>query len=266
MDRSRDSGHNVGNPSQSLALVMSDDLSDLFDALDATWPAAAKVAAGPWLLREGRGGGKRVSAATAQGDWREDDLSAAEKSMRLMGQDPLFMIRPGEKVLDSALDARGYALIDPVQLWAAPIERLTDLKLPRVTAFAIWEPLAIMREIWEAGGIGAARQRVMERAAAPKIGILGRVSDKAAGAGFCALHGDIAMVHALEIAAEHRQKGLGGWMMRCAALWAADQGATRIAVAATEDNAGANALYAALKMQVAGRYHYRILNGESEDT
>ena len=168
--------------------------------------------------------------------------------------------------LDSALDARGYALIDPVQLWAAPIDRLTDLKLPRVTAFAIWEPLAIMREIWEAGGIGTARQRVMERAAPPKIGILGRVSDKAAGAGFCAVHGDIAMVHALEIALEHRKKGLGGWMMRCAALWAADQGATRIAVAATEENAGANALYAALKMEVAGRYHYRILNGESENT
>lgn len=244
---------------------MTDDLTTLFEALDATWPAAASVDAGPWVLREGRGGGKRVSAATARGDWREDDLSAAEKSMTLMGQTPLFMIRPGEDALDAALSARGYALIDPVQLWVAPIDRLTDLKLPRVTAFAIWEPLAIMRELWAAGGIGTARQRIMERAALPKTGLLGRVSDKPAGAGFCAVHGQTAMVHALEIAPDHRQKGLGGWMMRCAALWAADQGAARIAVAATEANIGANALYATLKMEVAGHYHYRILNAESED-
>ncbi|SNS88001.1 GNAT family N-acetyltransferase [Antarctobacter heliothermus] len=244
---------------------MSDDLNPFFDALDATWPAAARVAAGPWVLREGRGGGKRVSAATARGDWREDDLAAAEKSMKMMGQVPLFMIRPGEEALDAALSERGYALIDPVQLWVAPIDRLTDLRLPRVTAFAIWEPLAIMREIWEAGGIGAARQRIMDRAAPPKTGILGRVSDKPAGAGFCAVHGETAMVHALEIAHDHRQKGLGGWMMRCAALWAADQGASRIAVAATRENTGANALYATLKMEVAGHYHYRILNAESED-
>ena len=244
---------------------MSDDLTALFEALDSTWPAASKVPAGPWMLREGRGGGKRVSAATARGDWREDDLSAAEKSMKLMGQTPLFMIRPDENALDAALAERGYTLIDPVQLWSAPIDRLTDLKLPRVTAFAILKPFAIMRNLWAAGCICCTRQRIMGRAAAPKTGILGRVSDKPAGAAFCAVHGETAMVHALEIGSEHRQKGLGGWMMRCAALWAADQGATRIAVAATTENTGANALYATLKMEVAGHYHYRILNAESED-
>lgn len=246
---------------------MTADTACLFDALDATWPAAAKVPAGPWMLREGRGGGKRVSAATAERSWQEDDLAAAEKAMRMMGQVPLFMIRPGEGDLDTALEARGYDLVDPVQLWAAPIGLLTDLKLPRVTAFAIWEPLAIMREIWEAAGIGAARRRVMDRAEPPKTGLFGRVSDRPAGVGFCAVHDGTAMVHALEITPEHRQKGLGGWMMRCAALWAEAQGAERIAVAATARNEGANALYAALKMEVVAHYHYRMLeNADSEDT
>lgn len=245
---------------------MSSRLTPYFEALDATWPAAARVAAGPWILREGRGGGKRVSAATAEGPWDDDDLSAAEKAMRLMGQSPLFMIRPGEGTLDAALEARGYRLVDPVQLWAAPIGRLTDLKLPRVTAFAVWEPLAIMRELWAEGGIGPARLRVMERAAKPKTGLFGRVSDKPAGAGFCAVHEGIAMVHAMTILPEHRQKGLGGWMMRCAALWAARQGATRIAVAATNDNTAAGALYAALNMEVVGHYHYRMLDTDATDT
>lgn len=247
--------------------MSADTLTRHFEALDATWPAATQVPAGPWLLREGRGGGKRVSAATAQGHWKTDDLDPAEKAMRMMGQDPLFMIRPGDEALDAALDSRGYTLVDPVQLWSVPLGRLTDLKLPRVTAFAIWEPLAIMREIWEAGDIGDARQRVMERASYPKTGLFGRVSDRPAGAGFCAIHDDIAMVHALEIAPEHRQKGLGGWMMRCAALWAEQHGAARIAVAATTENTAANALYAALKMEVVGQYHYRMLDtADSEDT
>ncbi|MGP6086844.1 GNAT family N-acetyltransferase [Antarctobacter jejuensis] len=247
---------------------MTADPTRYFDAIDATWPAAAQVRAGPWLLREGRGGGKRVSAATAAGDWREDDLSAAERAMRLMGQTPLFMIRPEDGALDTALAARGYGKVDPVQIWSAPIGELTDLRLPRVTAFAIWEPLAIMREIWADGGIGPARLRVMNRVKGPKTGLFGRVSDRPAGAGFCAIHDGIAMVHALEILPEHRQKGLGGWMMRCAALWAEQQGATEIALAATSENAAAIALYTGLKMQVVGHYHYRTLDADddSEDT
>jgi len=234
------------------------DLPRLFDVLDATWPAAAKVDAGPWCLREGRGGGKRVSAATQQGDWLSEDLTAAENAMRLMGQDPLFMIRPGDGLLDAALENAGYALVDPVDIWVAPIDVLTDRKLPRVSAFAIWEPLAIMREIWADGGIGAPRMRVMDRAAPPKTGLFGRVNDRPAGAGFCACDDGVAMVHALHILEPHRGKALGGWMMRCAALWAKAKGARWIAAAATSDNAGARALYTSLQMEVVGHYHYRL--------
>ncbi|KUF10462.1 GNAT family N-acetyltransferase [Pseudoponticoccus marisrubri] len=243
------------------------DLPRLFATLDATWPAATQVSAGPWCLREGRGGGKRVSATTARGPWRDDDLGAAETAMRLMGQPALFMIRPGDEDLDRALDRAGYDLIDPVNLWLCPIDRLTDRRLPPVTAFTIWEPLAIMRELWEAGGIDAARQNVMERTAPPKTGLFGRVSDKPAGVGFCALHDGIAMVHALEIAPQHRAKGLGAWMMRCAAHWALRKGARWMSVQATEANVAANGLYAALQMEKVGGYHYRILQpAESEDT
>lgn len=238
-----------------------------FGAIDATWPAAATVEAGPWRLREGRGGGKRVSAATLQGQWRPDDVGAAEAAMRLMGQAPLFMIRPNEDDLDQALDSRGYTCVDPTNLRLAPVEQLIDRALPPVTAFSVWEPLAVMQEIWTEGGIDAARKQVMERCTAPKTGLFGRVSDRPAGAGFCAIHDGIALVHALEIREEHRGKGLGAWMMRCAAIWAERKGARWIGALATDENAAANGLYASLKMQTTGHYHYRILkDAESEDT
>ncbi|MCK0151817.1 GNAT family N-acetyltransferase [Marivita sp. S6314] len=243
---------------------MMPDVETLYAVTEATWPPADHTPAGPWILRTGAGGGKRVSAATAQGDWREDDLSAAETAMRMLGQTPLFMIREGEDALDTALAGRGYEIIDPVNLWACPVEALTTVPVPRVTAFAIWEPLAIMRDIWAAGGIGDARIAVMERADGPKTGLLGRINDKPAGAGFCAIHDGIAMVHALEIVPHHRRKGLGVWMMRQAAFWAKGQGANWMSVLCTRANDGANGLYASLGMTVVGQYHYRILPKPSE--
>ena len=234
-------------------------------AIEATWPAAAKVEAGPWTLREGRGGGKRVSAATIRDVWREDDLGAAEEAMRFMGQIPLFMIREGEGRLDAHLAARGYAEVAPVDLRLCPLSHLTDRTLPRVTAFAIWEPLAIMVEIWEDGGIGDARLRVMDRVTGPKTSIFGRVNDKPAGSGFCAVHDGIAFVHALHILEPHRGKGLGGWMMRCAALWAMRYGANWVAVLHERDNRPATALYEKLGMMKVGQYHYRMLTEDEGD-
>jgi N-acetylglutamate synthase len=43
--------------------------------LEATWPPAARHRAGPWVLRDGAGGGKRVSAATAEGPVTAADLA-----------------------------------------------------------------------------------------------------------------------------------------------------------------------------------------------
>lgn len=257
MDSDPQPPHNrVDNPRDPV--TMPAETRHLFDAIQATWPAASLVEAGPWTLREGRGGGKRVSAATARAEWQTDDLGAAEKAMRLMGQPPLFLIRPGEEALDRALDSAGYTLTDPTDIRLAPVEALCDKRLPRVCAFAVWEPLAIMRELWQTAGIGAGRQRVMDRVKGPKTGLFGRVSDSPAGVGFCAIHDRTAMVHALEIAPSHRGKGLGGWMMRCAALWARDHGATEIAVLVTQANDRAAGLYDSLKMARVGHYHYRI--------
>jgi GNAT superfamily N-acetyltransferase len=237
---------------------VSASASDLYAAVEGTWPPARSFRQGPWTLREGQGGGKRVSAATAEGPVDGADIAAAETAMRAMGQVPLFMIREGDEALDSALEARGYAVIDPVTMYACAAARLTDIPIPRVTILRVWEPLAIMLEMWAAGGIGPDRIAVMHRAKGPKTGLLGRFNDKPAGCAFAAIHDGIAMVHAVEILPHQRKLGVGKWMMRAAAFWAASQGARTLAVVCTDANTGANALYASLGMQVVGQYHYRI--------
>lgn len=234
-------------------------VSALFDTLAVTWPAARTIALPPFLLRDGQGGGQRVSAATATANCLQDsDIARAEAAMRAMGQVSLFRLRPEETALDAQLAARGYRVGDPTVLRACPVAALLDLPLPRVSAFSLWEPLQIMRDIWAEAGIGPARMAVMGRVNGPKAALLGRSRDKSAGVGFVALHDTIAMVHALEVRADCRRQGTARHLMIAAARWAADHGARHVALAVTEANAAGNALYASLKMPVCGRYHYRI--------
>lgn len=231
-------------------------MSDLFAVTEATWPAAAFHEVGPFRVREGRGGGQRVSAATAEGDWTEVDIDAVEAAQKGLGQHPLFMIRPEDTRLDAALAARGYAIKDPVNLYEAPVSALLG-EVKRLSAFTIWPPLAIMRDIWAEGGIGPGRIAVMERAEGPKTAVLGRVNDRASGAAYVAIHGKTAMLHALHIAPGQRRQGSAVNMMREAAKWAQDHGAERFSVLVVQSNKAAVALYTSLNMQLVGHYHYR---------
>jgi N-acetylglutamate synthase len=236
---------------------MMPDAARLYDVIDGTWPAAATRVTGPFLLRQGDGGGQRVSAATALQPVGATDIDKAEAAMQAMAQPRLFQIRAGDQALDAMLAARGYAIVDPVNLYVAPVDAIATQRPPPVTAFCVWEPLAIQIDIWAKGGIGPGRLAVMHRAAGPKTSILGRINDHPGGTAFVAIHDGIAMVHALEVLPHQRQQGMAGWFMRMAAFWARDHGAGHLAVVCTQANIGANALYASLGMALVGQYHYR---------
>jgi GNAT superfamily N-acetyltransferase len=228
----------------------------LMAAVDATWPPAEFRRTGPWLLRRGDGGGQRVSAASTTDQTAA--LAPAEAGMRAWGQPPLFRITPDQTGLDRRLAEAGYLVRDPVALYAAPVTSLTDGGDETVKVFRVSAPLAIVDEIWLNGGIGAGRRAVMTRPAGPRITLLARAEDRPAGVAFVAIDDDIAMIHAIEVAPEHRRKGGGAILIRGAASFAAEHGADWLALAVTEANAPARALYERLGMACTGRYHYRI--------
>jgi len=225
-------------------------------AIDATWPPAEFRAVGSWLLRRGAGGGQRVSAASTTD--QEADLAPAEAGMRGWGQTPLFRLTPDQALLDRRLDEAGYAMKDPVALYAAPVASLADGRDETVTVFRVVSPLAMVDEIWLRGGIGPGRRAVMTRAQGPLMTLMARAGDRAVGAAFVAVDGNVAMIHAIEIAPEHRRKGGGALLIRGAASFAAEHGAKWLALAVTEANAPARALYERLGIALAGSYHYRI--------
>lgn len=237
---------------------MMPDAQTLYEVIDHTWPAARAIPTGPFQLREGRGGGSRVSAATTlRSDWTDADIDTAEQGMFDLGQTSLFMIREGDQRLDDALDERGYLIKDPVVMYCTPVTALSRNVPPRVSTFEIWRPLAICFDIWGAGGIGQPRWDVMERAQVPKTSILGRWNDSPAGAGFVGLYDGIAMMHALEILPHQRRQGMAEKMMAQAAIWAERHHASHISVICTTANDAANKLYSKLGMTIVGHYHYR---------
>lgn len=228
----------------------------LAEAFEATWPAAEYADAGGFRVGRGLGAGGRVSSARAAGNWTHDDIGLAINQHEQWGQSPLFRAWDRDQPLIAALEEHDFRRENPTAIMELETAALTDREIPPVTAFAIWPPLAIQREIWASGNINPARQDVMLRVAAPRTAILGRIEDRAAGAAFIAVHRNVAMVHCVEILPGLRRKGLAGWIMRCAAFWAAKHDAGRIALAVSRANTGAVALYSQLGFQEVAGYSY----------
>lgn len=234
-------------------------LTDWLSALDATWPAKATHTAGPFVVREGAGGGQRVSSAsTLLADVSDADIDAAEALHRSLGQEPLFRLHPGNAALDARLAARGYQKKDVTLLRAAPVSAFAPPE--KLRAIPHWPPLSLTRDLWCEDGITPERQAVMERCAGPCIALIGRAgdnADRASGAAFVAIAGEIAMLHALLVVEEMRRRGSAHQMMCQAAKWAQENGASWLSVAVTEANEAAGKLYSSLAMPVVGQYHYR---------
>ena len=229
-------------------------------AVGVTWPPASVRVVGPFVIRDGQGGGSRVSAATVTRQVTAGELPLAVAAMRALGQVPLFMVRDGEGALDVLLAAAGYALKDPVIGYVAPVARLTVDRPPSATTFEVWPPLAVQREIWAEADIGPERLAIMDRVLGPKTSLLGRLNDSPAGTAFVACDGSLGMLHGLEVRLQHRRQGLGRHLLRAAAHWAKAQGAAYLSLVVTEANTVARAAYESAGMVAVGRYHYRILS------
>lgn len=228
--------------------------TDLFDAVDATWAPYAFHNVEGWLIREGAGGGQRVSAATRLPATQNFKIDPAVAKIVSLGQTPLFMIRNSDVELDAELQALGYNIVDPVIILVAPTHKLINNPQQHMqTIHMLNAPNTDARNIWAAGGIDQGRLDVMARVKAPKT-IL-NAGDM--GVAFAAAYNGIAMVHAVEVASDHRRKGIANTMMDAACQWANDQNCDWVAVLTVRANTPARTLYENLGMVEAAAYHYR---------
>ncbi|WP_147126372.1 GNAT family N-acetyltransferase [Shimia ponticola] len=240
---------------------MTPHAADIFDLIDRSWPPEAMRRDGIWVIRQDSSGSKRTMAASLAPGANEDtapaEIEQAEVAMTALDQPMLFQIRGPSGPLDQALGERGYRIVDPCTIYAIRAEALAA-PVPHATAWSLWEPLAIQKEIWAEGGIGPGRLAIMERAGAPKTSIIGRVNDRAAGAAFVSGAGSLAMIHGVETLADYRRKGVARWMMVAACNWCIENGIDWLTLITVNDNLAANALYTSIGMTPVGQYHYRI--------
>lgn len=233
--------------------------AEFYSANDVSWPPVEMSRLGPFMMRKGGGGGQRVSATSLVDEAFEmADIAAVELAMDALDQPRLFMIRDSDAALDNALETAGYRIKDPVSLYAGPSAKLAMYDPKGLNVIDAPEPMAVMAEIWETGGIGAGRLNVMRRAIGPKACFLGRAEDQPAGAAYVGCDQGLAMLHALEILPDMRRKGLALQMMGAAGAWAQRNGADTFCLVVLTSNDAACGLYEKLGMVKTGQYHYRI--------
>ena len=232
--------------------------SPIFETIDLTWPAEEFLELPKWKLRKSTKGGKRVSAATAIGKPDISDIQIAENTLVEWNQDKLFMIKAGENGLDVALKKRGYYIVDPTNIWSIYSKVLIMQQIPPVTAFSIFPPLAIQRELWIANGINASRIEIMDRVKTPKTTIFGRINENPAASAFVSVANKMAMVHSLIVDHKCQRQGMGKFVMQKVGDWADQLGAKSVVVLCTKKNQSANNFYKSLGMRVIGEYHYRL--------
>ena len=232
--------------------------SSIFETIDLTWPAEEFLELPKWKLRKSIKGGKRVSAATAIGKSGISDIKFVENTLAEWCQDKLFMIKAGQNSLDEELQKRGYCIVDPTNIWSISSKSLSMQQIPPVTAFSIFPPLAIQKELWMANGVDASKIAIMDRVKTPKTSIFGRINAKPASSAFAAVVNEIAMVHALIVDQKYQRQGMGKFVMQKVGAWAHQQGAESVVALCTKHNQSANNFYKILGMQVVGEYHYRL--------
>jgi ribosomal protein S18 acetylase RimI-like enzyme len=235
--------------------------SDWLAVIDATWAAPHRAHLGEWTIRQGKGGGSRVSSIAPTGDPGAPLAEAIGKAAAISrgwGQRPLFQIGPDDAALDALLESQGWRAEDHSIVYAGVADRLAQTTVPEgVMAIMVRGPLAALDKLWTAGGVGPARRAVMAATQARKETILLRLQDRAAAALFVACAGSTAMLHALHVAPEYRRRGLGLAAVAAAARRGMEMGATTLSLAVTSANQPARALYNTMGMTEVCTYHYR---------
>ncbi len=230
---------------------------DLFNTVDATWAPYVFHTDENWLIREGAGGGQRVSATTLLSGAQGYQISTAVKKMVSLGQTPLFMIRNTDAKLDAELHGLNYDIVDPVVILIAKTKELLRTAPNQVQAVqTIDTPNENVKNIWASGGINQGRLNVMARVKAPKT----IINTGEMGVAFAAAFNGVAMVHAVEVASSHRRKGVANALMYKAFQWAKEQNCMWVSVLTVRENIPARTLYENLGMVEAAAYHYRREN------
>jgi N-acetylglutamate synthase len=229
------------------------------------WRGLDIAALGEWLLRAGGGFTSRANSALAVGEPGmplDAALDTVERWYATRGLPPRVQQPDREATagLTDALDQRGWDESGSVHVMTAELGHVlraatasTDLELRlEDTPDAAW--LACYRQ--DGGQLPPAAIQVLTNHPAAVFASY-RAGDRAVAIARAAVDDRWAGLFAVEVAPDHRRRGLGGLVSAAALRWAGQRGARRTYLQASAGNTAAVALYERLGYAIHHDYLYR---------
>lgn len=234
------------------------------------WPPKQTRHLGGWLLRASGGLIRRTNSAQTLGfeGALEPAIDEAERWYEERGIEPCFQLTelarpPG---LDSALAARGWAVLTPSLVMTAPLPAA-----PAGGAAAVLlthrPGQAVMNALCEPHWQDSQRRERMEilaRIRRPHRFALASVAGEPAAAGLCVVEKEMAGIFAMRTQAPFRGHGLAGAVLEALLAWAEAAGARQAYLQVEEDNLPALSVYRRVGFATVYRYHYRVPAADRE--
>ncbi|MCA3261392.1 MAG: GNAT family N-acetyltransferase [Telmatospirillum sp.] len=230
----------------------------------AAWPALETFAVDGWALRAANGYTKRANSANAIAPARASvDLQIAriEAHYRARTLPTIFRLSPlADPAIDRALEARGYAHIDPsLVMIARPGRHRHDPQaVDAADPWTGWFDAFVAAT--EAAPATAAKLTALLRCVAPPALFVRMPDAEKRPAAFAMAVAEDGYVGIFEVlsAAHARRQGFGHRTVAHAMAWGFARDAHTAYLQVAADNAPAIALYAALGFVPLYGYHYRV--------
>lgn len=225
---------------------------DLTRVTSRGWPAVESVPLGDWELRASSGFTGRANSVAVHGDpGLADPFAAVADFYERRGLRPLAQLVVGSD-WDGHFEAAGWGPVSDQPPGA--IVQVTDLTAPPPA-----DPAAVVEghasDAWLAQ-YGRVADPALARAVMGGPSTVGFVSIEGVAIGRVVVTGEWAGLAAVEVAPEHRRRGLARRIVETSLAWAAERGADKAYLQTMRDNDAAQALYAPYGFMTHHEYRY----------
>ncbi|GGX57001.1 N-acetyltransferase [Streptomyces minutiscleroticus] len=229
------------------------------------WRPVEREPLGDWELRAASGFTRRANSVLPLGDPGmplDEALAAVRRWYAARGLPAYLQIATGaedtQELLGAELAARGWTREVTAELWTGALAPVGDAAGaadgPRVVLSRSADEAWLAR--YQRRGVSEVALRVL--GGGPSVWFASVPSDTGAPAaiGRCVVDGRWAGFAAVEVAPEHRRRGLATAVMAALARRALDEGASAAWLQVKTDNTGARALYQGMGFALHHAYHH----------
>jgi len=233
-------------------------------SLDA-WPASETIRQGDWIMRFENGYSKRANSVTVLGEFGsdlDDKISSCEEMYRSRGLRPIFRLPSfvDPLILDRALHARGYEIVDPTHVMTRGLERV-DRMDNSIDEENIDDWLDLHDRLLDDTRSQEHHRRILENIQTPRLYASLAHEGRKVTCGMAVLDGEFLGLFDIVTLADARRRGLATRLVKDMHAWASVRGARTAYLQVIKSNSGAVRLYEKLGYTTLYHYWYRVWAG-----